>query len=134
MGIKCSDGVGVAEGAGVMEVVGAVGKVGDCGGGDGEISVGKNGVAEGRDAASERVGVERVPEASSWLSKKLPSSIPTLMTVIANPPSSWPRPAGRSVPALGFPLTSPMILPELGTSQRRGTLAGRGPLQEIGAG
>jgi hypothetical protein len=120
-----------------MEMVGVVGKVGNCvgsGDGEGETNVGKNGVAEGRDAAPERVGVESVPEASSWLNKKLPSSIPTLMTVIANPPSSWPRPAGRSVPEFGLPLTSPLILLELGTSQRRGTLAGRGPLQGIGAG
>ena len=124
-----------------MEMVGVVGKVGDCvGSGDGEgdvkdaTIVGKNGVAEGRDAASERVGVERVPETSSWLSRKLPSSIPTLMTVITNPPISWPRPEGRSFPLFGLPLTSPLILLELGTSQRRGTLAGRGPLQETEAG
>ena len=118
-----------------MEMVGVVGKVDSCvGSGDGETSVGRNGVAEGRDAAPERVGVERVPGASSWLNKKLPSSIPTLMTVIANPPISWPRPAGRSVPVFGFPLTSSLILLELDTSQRRGTLASRGPLQEIAAG
>ena len=125
----------------MIEMVGVVGKVVDCvGSGDGEgdgedaTSVGKNGVAEGWDATPARVGVESVPGASSWLSKKLPSSIPMLMTVIANPPSSWPRPAGRSVPVFGLPLTSPLILLELGTSQRRGTLAGRGPLQETEAG
>ena len=110
----------------MMERVGVVGGVGDrvdSGDGEGGIAVGEDGVAEGRDAASERVGVERVPETSIWLSKKLPSNIPTLMIVIANPPISCPRPAGFPSPVSGFPLTSFLILLESGTSQRWGILA-----------
>jgi len=54
----------VAEGVGVVgETDASVGQ-GD-GVGEGEAIVGKNGVAEGRDATSEHVGVERAPETLS---------------------------------------------------------------------
>lgn len=52
-------------------------------------------VGEGEIWATEVAG-GRTPDASSWLNKKLPSSILTLMSVMARLPSSCPMPVDRS--------------------------------------
>lgn len=66
------------------------------------VLVGRNSVGEGESTAT-WVGGGRMPNVSSWLSKKLPSSIPTLMNVMTRPPSSCHKPV--TWPALGRSLS-----------------------------
>jgi hypothetical protein len=102
--------VGIAVAEGVGEIAASVGGGAGVGVGvkvvEGEASVGKNGVAVGRDAAPTGVEVASELETPSWLNRKAPSSIPTLMSVTTSPPISCPRPASRSFPAPGFSPTS----------------------------
>lgn len=75
------------------------------------------GVREGRISAIE-VGDRRTPDVSSWLNRKLPKSIPTLMNVMAKLPSTcatpvaWPLVALSSLgltcwAGVGFPSREP---------------------------
>ncbi len=84
---RCFSEVGDGERVGVG---GTAVSVAD-GGGVGVI-VGRNGVGDGRNAVIALVGGGRTPDASSWLSRKLPSSMPTLTSVTARLPSSCPMP------------------------------------------
>jgi hypothetical protein len=59
-------------------------------------------VGEGRISATE-VGDGRTPDASSWLNRKLPKSIPTLMNVMAKLPSTCATPVAWLLVALSSP-------------------------------
>ena len=97
---RVGDAVGVSV-AGVGDIVGvlvgerggSVGGIGEGGSGvGGVVAVGRGSVGEGCRMAIACVGDGGSVGASSWLSRKLPSSIPTLTSVTIRPTSNWPIP------------------------------------------
>jgi hypothetical protein len=64
--------------------------------GEGDKAVGRKNVGEGEIWATKVAG-ERTLDVSRWLNRKLPSNIPTLMSVMARLPSSCPGPVVGSL-------------------------------------
>ena len=82
----------------LVSVAGGGGEGGSVGEGKGG-GVGRKNEGEGEIWAIMDAG-GRIPVASSWLNKKLPISIPTLMSAMARLPSSCPVPVAGSLPGL----------------------------------